>query len=295
MIKSKTEELEVFLAVIDCGGFSAAASQLEMQVAKVSRLVANLEKTMGCSLLHRTTRRVEPTHEGLMFAQSVRAGLMLIQDAQERLSSQQSSPTGRLRIDAASSVMTHQIVPLIKPFQAAFPGIEVELATSESIIDLLEKRTDVAIRVGTLKDSNLHARVLGQSPLKLVASPNYITQYGEPEDIETLLSHQLIGFSGQPHLNKWPLFGEVLEPTFSTLATSGEIIRQLCLADMGITLLSQFTVGKDIAEGRLVSLCEGQITSPHPRESVQAVYYQNSAPSPRITAFLDFIQSRLSL
>lgn len=295
MIKSKTEELEVFLAVIDCGGFSAAANQLEMQVAKVSRLVANLEKTMGCSLFHRTTRRVEPTHEGLMFAQSVRAGLMLIKDAQEKLIVQKSAPTGRLRVDASTTVMQHQIVPLVKAFQAAYPGIELELATNESIIDLLEKRTDVAIRVGTLKDSNLHARVLGRSPLRLVASAEYIEQYGAPHDIQSLLSHKLIGFSGQPHLNRWPLFGEKLEPSFSNLATSGEIIRHLCLGGVGITLLSQFTVGNDIAEGRLVSLCEGAIATPHPRELVQAVYYQNSAPSPRITAFLDFIQSRLTL
>ncbi|PSW20885.1 LysR family transcriptional regulator [Photobacterium sanctipauli] len=294
-MKPKTEELEVFLAVVDSGGFSAAANQLEMQVAKVSRLVASLEQKVGANLLHRTTRRVEPTQEGVAYANTVRAGLLLITEAQERLSSQKDLPVGRLRVDAASTVMTHQLVPLVKGFQTQYPGIELELATHENIIDLVEKRTDVAIRVGSLKNSNLHARMLGRSPLKLVASPEYLEQFGEPTNAAELLQHKFIGFAGQAHLNKWPLFGGALEPEFSNVATSGEVVRQLCIAGMGITLLSQFTVGKDIATGRLVSLCDGDIETPHPRELVQAVYYRNSSISPRIKVFLDYIESRLKL
>src|SRR5690606_10760558 len=97
-------------------------------------------------------------------------------------------------VDAASPFILHQLVPLMAEFRARYPRIQLELVSGEALIDLLEQRTDLAIRIGGLTDSNLHARLLGRSPLHLVASPDYLAQLGKPTSIEELSRHRLIGF-----------------------------------------------------------------------------------------------------
>ncbi|MCM0150446.1 LysR family transcriptional regulator [Photobacterium galatheae] len=292
---SRTEELEIFLTVVDSGGFSAAANQLNIQVAKVSRAIARLETELSTTLLTRTTRRVELTEEGRFFAEHIRHGLSQIAGAEEKLRLLKGKPAGRLRVDSASPFILHQLVPHMAAFQAACPNIEVELISSERFIDLIEKRTDLAIRIGELKDSNLHAKFLGRSPLRIVASPAYLTEYGTPDSIEALSTHRCIGFAGQPNLNKWPFLHGPCSPRMHIQGSSGETVRQLCLSGNGLALLSNFMVCHDLAAGRLVSVLEADIATPNDREAIHAVYYRNTALSPRIRAFLDFIAERLCL
>lgn len=294
-IISRTEELEIFLAVVDSGGFSAAANQLNIQVAKVSRAIARLETELSTTLLTRTTRRVELTEEGRFFAEHIRHGLSQIAGAEEKLRLLKGKPAGRLRVDSASPFILHQLVPHMAAFQAAYPDIEIELISSESFIDLIEKRTDLAIRIGELKDSNLHAKFLGRSPLRIVASPGYLAEYGTPDSIEALSNHRCIGFAGQPNLNKWPFVNGPYSPRMHIQGSSGETVRQLCLSGNGFALLSNFMVCRDLAAGRLVSVLEADIATPNDREPIHAVYYRNTILSPRIRAFLDFIAERLCL
>jgi len=293
-IRSKTEDLEVLLAVADHGGFSAAANALDIQVAKVSRAVARLEQEHACSLFTRTTRKVSLTQEGERFINAIRHAMEQIAVAEFALTEQKARPSGRLRVDAASPFVLHQLVPLVKPFRAAYPDIELELVSNESFTDLIEKRTDLAIRIGGLTDSGLHASLLGRSPLHLVASPDYLKAFGTPHTLDELTQHAIIGFSDIANLNKLPTTPVISLPTHIK-ASSGETIRQLCLAGNGIALLSNFMVSKDIRSGHLVSLLVESIDSPNPREQVQAVYYKHTKLASRIEAFLNFIKTRLDL
>lgn len=179
-MKTRSDDLEILLAVVDSGGFSAAAEQLDIQVARVSRAVSKVENQVGVSILNRTTRRIELTEEGRQFVDTIRIGLQQIQQAEEELISRGELPKGRLRVDAASPFVFHQLVPLIQPFKQAYPDIELELTSNEGFVDLLEKRTDLAIRIGALSDSTLHARPLGRSSLYIVASPDYLAKRGFP-------------------------------------------------------------------------------------------------------------------
>ncbi|ETX11020.1 LysR family transcriptional regulator [Marinomonas ushuaiensis DSM 15871] len=293
-MRSKTEDLEILLAVADHGGFSAAANALDIQVAKVSRAVARLEQEHACSLFTRTTRKVSLTYEGERFIMAIRSAMEQIAGAEFALTEQKTRPSGRLRLDAASPFVLHQLVPLVKPFKAAYPDIELELVSSDSIIDLIEKRTDLAIRIGALTDSGLHASLLGRSQLHMVASPNYLQAHGTPNSVEELAQHDIIGFSDITSLNTLPTTPPI-QLTMNLKASSGETVRQLCLAGNGIALLSNFMVSKDIKEGNLVSLLSGSINTPNPREQVNAVYYKHTALASRIEAFLTFIKSRLDL
>lgn len=291
---TRSDDLEMVLTVVDAGGFSAAAETLDVQVAKVSRSVSKVESQLGVSIFNRTTRRVELTEEGRQFVDSVRVGLQMIQSAEEEIVSRGELPKGRLRVDAASPFVFHQLVPLVQSFKEAYPDIELELTSNEGFVDLLEKRTDVAIRIGKLSDSTLHARPLGKSLLHIVASPDYLAKRGLPTKPEDLSSHQIVGFAGNKVLNHWPLPNQSdVAPTVT--ASNGETVRQLALAGNGIACLSGFMVQEDMAAGRLIPILEQDKLANTDRERVNAVYYKSSSVSKRISAFIDFIQPRLKL
>ncbi|EGA71413.1 LysR family transcriptional regulator [Vibrio sinaloensis DSM 21326] len=291
---TRSDDLEILLAVVDSGGFSAAAETLDIQVARVSRAVSKVEKQLGVSILNRTTRRIELTDEGRQFVEAIRVGLGQIQQAEEEIISRGERPQGRLRVDAASPFVFHQLVPLIGDFQKQYPDIELELSSNEGFVDLLEKKTDLAIRIGQLNDSTLHARPLGRSPLYFVAAPSYLAKRGLPQQTTDLTHHDTIGFIGPKVLNQWPLKGFThLQPSLTS--SNGETVRQLALAGHGIACLSGFMVKKDIEEGRLMSLLENDKLTHSGREQVNAVYYKSSNVARRISAFIDFIQPKLSL
>ncbi|MCG9690240.1 LysR family transcriptional regulator [Vibrio sp. Isolate22] len=291
---TRSDDLEIMLTVVDSGGFSAAAQTLDIQVARVSRSVSRIESQLGVSLFNRTTRRVELTEEGRQFVDSVRLGLQMIQSAEEEIVSRGELPKGRLRVDAASPFVFHQLVPIVGEFNEAYPDIELELTSNEGFVDLIEKRTDVAIRIGKLTDSTLHARPLGKSLLYMVASPAYLAKRGIPQNADELSTHQTVGFTGAKVLNHWPLPNQnFVEPTMT--ASNGETVRQLVLAGNGVACLSGFMVQQDIAEGRLIPVLEHLKLNDTDRERVNAVFYRSSSVSKRISAFIDFIQPRLNL
>lgn len=293
-VRSKTEDLENFIAVVDAGGFSAAAELRGVQVARVSRSITRLEASLGVSVINRTTRRVELTQEGSIFLAHVREGMNAIERGEECLRSMHTAPSGLLRVDAASPFVFHQIAPHVGAFSQQYPDIRLDITSHEGIIDLLEHKTDIAIRIGDLKDSNLHYKLLGRSRLMLVCSPSYLDTNPSITRVSDLMQHQLIGFSGRSKLNRWPL-SEVCDLTFAVQASSGETIRQLCLCGQGIALMSRFMCYQDIRRGDLVEILRGSVVTPNTREAVHAVYYKNSAVSSRILAFMDFLKPRLEL
>ncbi|RPA57732.1 LysR family transcriptional regulator [Shewanella frigidimarina] len=291
---TRSDDLDILLMVVDCGGFSAAADALNIQVARVSRAVSKIEQQLGVTILNRTTRRVELTDEGRQFVESVRGGLQQLQRAEDELVRRGELPQGRLRVDAASPFVFHQLVPLMKDFRAAYPDIELALTSNEGYVDLLEKRTDVAIRIGKLADSTLHARPLGKSALHIVASAEYLARRGVPQKVSDLACHELLGFTEPKILNHWPLKGcDVITPTIST--SNGETLRQLALAGNGIACLSGFMINDDLAAGRLVPILQSEKFTHIEREQVNAVYYKSSIVARRISAFIEFIQPRLTL
>lgn len=296
-MKSRSEDLLLLLAVVDSGGFSAAAELLDTSVTKVSRAVTRLENSLQTTLLNRTTRQVNLTEEGFAFVEQARAGLALLEQAEESLQLSQAVPSGKLRIDAANPFILHQIIPHVAEFARQYPQIELELSASDQIVDLLERRIDVAIRIGALADSSLHARPLGQSPLSIVASADYLNQNPACQSADDIRHHRVIGFTAPDSLNTWHLRG--FDNGYSSQpdirASSGEVVRQLCLAGNGLAYLSRFMIADDLRRGDLMEVLADQIMHPNPRERVSAVYYRNSVLSSRIEAFLDFYADKWRL
>ena len=294
-MKARSDELQIFVSVIECGSISAAAEQVGQTPSAVSRTLSRLEAKLETTLINRTTRRMDLTEEGKYFFEQAKLILAQMDELEERLSSRQKNPAGRLRINAAVPFMLHGIVPYIAEFRRLYPQIQLELNSDDLIIDLLEQSTDIAIRIGALADSTLHARSLGCTPLHILASPDYLKEYGTPTTVAELADHTLLGFTQTETLNHWPLRhveGDrwLIEP--SVAASSGETLRQLALEGQGICCLSNFMTVEDINAGRLVPVLEA-FNSGY-RQPIHAVFYRNSQLALRIQCFLDFIQAKLA-
>lgn len=293
-MKTTFEELQAFVAAVDGGSITAAAERLGQTVSGISRALGRLEKKLDTTLLRRTTRRAALTEEGQAFLLRARAILASIDEAEEHMAARRRQPAGRLRVNAATPFMLHVVVPLVPAFHRAYPQITLELDTDELNIDLLERRTDVAIRIGALRDSSLNARPLYASRLRVLASPGYLAAHGRPRTAADLARHSLLGFTQPDSLNRWPLRGAhgdewAIAPAIA--ASSGETLRQLALRGAGIACLSDFLTAGDRARGDLVPVLARETADV--RQPVNAVYYRNTQLAARIACFLDFLVDHL--
>nr|WP_315232448.1 LysR substrate-binding domain-containing protein [uncultured Albidiferax sp.] len=294
-MKTTLDELQAFVCVIDAGSITAAAEQLEQTVSAISRSLGRLEKKLDVTLLRRTTRRLELTEEGAVFLAQARKILDSVEQAEEQMALRRKQPAGRLRVNAASPFILHVLVPLVAGFRTTYPDIELELNSSDQIIDLIEHRTDVAIRIGPLVDSSLHARPLGSCLLRVLASPAYLKAASRPRNVADLARHSLLGFTQPESLNAWPLrnpSGERYTITPALRASSGESLRQLALAGAGLVCLSDFMTGADRARGDLVQVLPSATVEV--RQPIHAVYYRNTALVSRIACFLDYVAAHFA-
>lgn len=290
-MKITFEELQAFISVVDSGSITGAAEQQGMTISTVSRALLRLEEKMETTLIYRTTRKIKLSEEGAAFLQKAREIVDLAQEAEEMLSVRQSIPSGKLRIDASTPFITHVIAPLIPSFHERYPQIELEINNYEGITNLLEKRIDVAFRVGVLKDSSLNATLLGYTQKRLVASPAYLAKHGTPKNINDLKKHCLLGFTTPESLNILPIKnsnGELLKITPDIAGTNGEVLHHLALQGCGILCSADFVTIESFEKGHLVQVLADKTVQM--KQPVNAVYYRNHSVSPRLRCFIDFIK-----
>ncbi len=293
-MKATSEELVIFVAVVESGSFSRAAVQLGQANSAISRSVKKLEMKLGVSLLNRTTRQLSLTEEGERYFRRVQSILQEMAAAETEIIETRSTPRGLLRIDAATPVVLHFLLPLVKPFRERYPEVSLSLVSSETFINLIERKVDVAIRAGTLTDSSLRARPLFTSYRKMIASPSYLARYGNPTNVDDLKQHICLGFTEPVSLNTWPIAGSEgqLHEIISGLSSnSGETLKQLCLSGNGIACLSDYMINKELERGDLVEiLADKRLPVEMP---FSAVYYSDRAVSTRIRAFVDFLSEHV--
>ncbi|RCS25627.1 LysR family transcriptional regulator [Phyllobacterium salinisoli] len=284
-------EMEVFVRVVEMGGFSAAARSCRLTPSAVSKLIARLEARLGARLINRSTRKLELTPEGCAFYERSTRILADLDEA-ERNASSGEKPAGRIRLNTNASFATHILAPLVPEFLAKYPDITLDIVQTDAVIDLLAEHTDVAIRAGPLKSSTLVARKLGATRMTIVASPDYLGRFGEPKTVAELENHNRIGFCYIRTVEGWPLVHEgqtvMLPITGNIQVSDGEGMRQLALAGTGLARLAAFTVREDIRAGRLMPIMEDR--NPGDLEEVHAVYLGQGGPLPaRVRALLDFL------
>ncbi len=295
---NRSGEIEVFVRVVEAGSFSAAARALRMTPSAVSKLIARLEARLGARLVSRSTRRLQLTPEGTAFYES---GLRILADmaAAEREAAAGAAPRGRLRVNTYVPFGVHRLIPLLPRFLERYREISVDLVLTDSVIDLMAERADVAIRAGPLGESRLVARKLGQSPVVVVAAPSYLEAHGTPRTPADLDKHNRMGFGFVRHIDGWPFVDAagatvIIPITGNALVSDGEAMRLVTLAGVGIARLARWHVAADIAAGRLVPLLEA--FNPGDEEVTHAVYVGQGRHLPaRVRAFLDFLGESVRL
>lgn len=294
---NRSGEMEVYVRVVERGGFSAAARDFNMTPSAVSKLVRRLEGRLGVRLLNRSTRKLQLTPEGQRFYDRAVSVLADLTDAEDEAASA-VQPRGKLRVTVNLPVGLHRILPLVPRFQAQFPDIDLDITVSDKIVDLYEERADVAIRSGPLQSSGLIARKLGQCPMVIVASPDYLDAFGTPHRVEDLGDHRLIGYNFPRAISEWPFDDH---GTFKTVMPGGKVCvgdaesaRLLTVAGGGIARLAAFHVRDDVAAGRLRVLLAA--FQPDGGVDIHAVYVGQGGLMPaRVRAFLDFCIENVDL
>ncbi|EJM72405.1 LysR family transcriptional regulator [Pseudomonas sp. GM60] len=293
---NRSGEMEVFTRVVNAGTFSEAARRLDMSPSAVSKLIARLEARLGARLLHRSTRRLELTAEGERFNNECLRILELI-DSAERDIANVTRPSGLIQVNANLPFGLHCLLPLLPDFLAAYPDITLNVELTDTVVDLLERRADVAIRTGPMRESSLVQRRLGESRKITVASPGYLARWGQPKTLEELQRHNRLSFGFHRHSQAWVFRGAdaqriEIEPKGNVLLSDGESMRQSALAGLGIARLANFHISADIEAGRLVPLLEAFDSGE--TEAIHAVFIGPGQQLPhRVRVFIDFLLERI--
>jgi DNA-binding transcriptional LysR family regulator len=219
-------------------------------------------------------------------------------DETERGAALGATPRGRLRVHANVPLGRHYLLPLVPAFLDAHPDITLDIVLTDQVVDLLEQRTDVAIRSGPLKDSQLVARKLGDAGMVIVGAPAYLARHGTPGTPADLRAHNRLGFGFARAVNGWPLLegGRRIDVPVegNALVSDGETLRQLAVAGVGLARVAAFQVRDDVAAGRLVVLLDA--FNPGDTEPVNALYLGQGGHLPaRVRALLDFLVQRLQI
>jgi DNA-binding transcriptional LysR family regulator len=294
---NRAAEMEVFVRVVDLGGFTAAAREFRLTPSGVSKLVSRLETRLSSRLVNRSTRRLQLTPEGQAFYdRAVR--VLADMDEAEREASVGACPRGHLRVNSNIPFGMRHVMPLVPQFLAQNPEITLDLVFSDTVVDLMQERADVAIRVGPLRNSVLIARKLGSSRMAVVATSDYLAKWGTPANPVDLAMHKGVGWTFVRTLGGWPFLsgkGTVeISPPPVARASDGEAARALALGGVGLARLALFHIRPDIEAGRLIPVL--QDFNPGDCEDIHAVFLGQGGPLPaRVRTFIDFLGDNIRL
>lgn len=290
----RLSDIEIFVAVVDQGGFTAAARVLGISKSYASRRVVALEDRVGTALLTRNTRHVSPTAVGEAFHQRCQAALELLEDAEQIVARELDEPRGLLRVSLPISFGLRHLAALVAEFLAAHPALQVQASYSDRKVDLVDEGYDLAVRIGTLADSDLVARRLATSELWLTASPAYLAQHGQVGSAAELAGHPGLIYTLTPDPRRWTVPGP--EGTVQVamegrlVSDSGDALMAACRAGLGIGYHPDWMVADDVRAGRVVRLLA---ELPPVTQGIWAVWPRHRHLSPKVARFVGFLAERL--
>jgi DNA-binding transcriptional LysR family regulator len=284
--------MRVFKAVAELGGFTAAAHALSATQPFVSRTIKNLETRLGITLLRRSTRHLSLTSEGEHFLASINRVLSELDAVEANVSNWRSEISGQIRLTAPTSFGVDQIIPLLPRFLAQHPDIRVNPSLSDTVVDLLDGRFDLAIRMGRLQDSMLVSRKLASLQRIVVASPQYVCERGMPKHPDDLAHHNCLRWDTPlEHLNNWPFIIDGKRVTMSVTGNfqciSGVASVSMCLAHVGIGRMAEHLSLPAIRRGELVPLL--QEFRDDEELGIYVVFAKERVMHPRIRVFVDYL------
>ena len=286
------DELTVFTRVVDAGSFTLAARSLGLTPSGVSRVVARLEARLGVRLLQRTTRRLSVTDDGARFCARCKSILFDLEDAEAAITNRAGRPSGRLRVDAPTSLVRYVIGPALPKFLGAYPELALDLSVRDHMIDPVGEGMDVTLRVAPLRESELVSKTVGAMRMTVAGSPRYFAKHGRPKHPDDLAKHQLIGFLAGGATLPWRFREDRELAIAARLQTnSGDAHREAALAGLGLINVFTVHIAKELASGKLEAVLVDHERAPRP---IYALYAKQRASVPKVRLFLDWMRELLA-
>ncbi len=286
------QAMATLVRVVETGSFSAAARQLNVGQPAVSKTIAQLEGRLQVSLLIRSTHGLTPTEAGLRFYERAKAALREADEAELAARGAGAGLSGCLRVSAATTFARLYILPLLPRFLDDHPDLEIDVILDDRVIDLIAEGIDVSLRMGNLPDSAAVARKLATGGRSVFATPNYLARAGEPESPADLAVHETIIYSQLTDV--WSFTREGTEASVTVhgrmRVNAAEGLRAAVLADMGLTIGSDWMFGPELADGRIRRLLTDWSLPPI---DLWAVFPAGRMASAKARAFASFVAAAL--
>jgi DNA-binding transcriptional LysR family regulator len=284
------QEMAVFARVVGAGSLSAAARELGLSPALVSRRLAALESRLGVRLINRTTRSLHLTDDGATYYEACARVLADIEEADATVSAGRLEPRGTLRVALPASFGLQHIAPLIPRFAERHPQIQLAMSLSDRTVNLIEEGFDLAVRIAHLEDSSLTARKLAPNRRVVCASPAYLARHGTPRTPDELARHNCLTTS--EFAMNWDYKGPdgkagSVRVTGRYACDSWEVLREWARAGLGIALKSTWDVHRLLADGSLVEVCPGYTF--HTDVAIYAVYPSRRFLPAKTRVFIEFL------
>ncbi|MFY9994740.1 MAG: LysR family transcriptional regulator [Leclercia sp.] len=288
----KIHAMQLFIRVAELESFSRAADSMGLPKGSVSRQIQALENGLGAQLLHRTTRRVSLTQDGMVYYERAKDLLANLDELDGLFLHDPASVSGRLRVDMPAGVARNLVIPRLPQFLQQYPGIELELSSSDRLVDVIREGFDCVVRVGTLKDSGLIARPLGKLSVINCASPDYLTRFGYPDGLEDLASHAVVHYS--THLGTRPQGFEYYDGETSRWVKTGGILtvnstetyHASAIAGLGIIQVPRVGVRDSLRAKKLQEILPQYRARPMP---VSLIYPHRRNLSRRVHLFMAWL------
>ncbi|MBZ0090633.1 MAG: LysR family transcriptional regulator [Sulfuricellaceae bacterium] len=295
-----TNTLQIFVEVVRRGSFAAVARDRDMTPSTISRAVAALEDELGVRLFQRSTRRLDLTEAGILYLERIEPLVEELQRARHMVADMSETPRGLLRITAPVSFGQLMLLPVLPELAEAYPELSFDLRLTDAMEDILADRIDVALRTGALSDSGFIASRLCAMALVVCASPRYLERYGKPTLPASLRGHQCLCFPIPGWRSRWRFrdhSGNVTEEPVRSrvIISNGLALKQCVLADMGVALLPQWFVWRELRDGALLNLFpDYETTGTEFDEAVWLLYPSRHYLPLKVRVFVDFFKAKFS-
>lgn len=288
--------IKSFVRTVETGSFSAVAKETQTTQPTISKQIAALEKYLDVQLLTRSTRKLQLTEAGKQFYTHCQEILDTVAAAEASVGKRQQ-PSGTLRVNCPITFGQLMIMPHLKDFMVRYPQIEVDLMMSDRIVNLVEEGVDLAIRIGTNKDSSLIAERIGTTRMVTVAAMSYLQQVDEPRSPQNLVDHNCIVYTRLATPNEWqfqtPSGSAVMVKVRGNLSVDNSVaIRQAVLSGLGIAVAPTWLFGDDLNTGKLKVLLPDYPTNPMP---IYAVYRRGRFQPAKVSCFIEFLASEFKI
>lgn len=282
--------MQIFVRVVEKGGFSAAAEEAGLSPTMVGKHVRQLEEQLGVRLLNRTTRRQSLTEIGQLYFERCKQALLEIEAADASVKQMQLLPRGVLRVTAPATFGGQMLAAVVRGYLERYPDVELDLSLNDRIVDLVEEGFEVAIRIGALPDSSLIARPLQPYRAMVCAAPEYLARCGTPRTPQQLAAHNCLSFAHGNRYNLWQFsqggVRQEIEVHGNFRANNGLALRTAALNGIGIIMQPEALLRDEVAAGRLQRLLADYELEHRPMHVVIA---SNRKMTPKLKSFVEFI------